>query len=114
MVADGECAAVLLQKLQNDAENEEAEDAEDAAAAQQGTYDYLLSMQLYSLTTEKVAQLQSEAEQMEAEVTRLKTLTGKDMWADDLELFLQVGALGGMPVNHACLHPSMAPLPAPA
>ena len=83
---------LLLQKQQNDAENEEAEDEEEVAAAQQGTFDYLLSMQLYSLTAEKVAQLQSEAEQMEAEVARLRALTGKDMWANDLELFMQVGA----------------------
>jgi DNA topoisomerase-2 len=72
------------------AEAEEGEEGEEEVAEAGGSYDYLLSMPMYSLTAEKVAALQAEAEQQEAEVARLRNLTGKDMWADDLELFLQV------------------------
>lgn len=47
-------------------------------------YDYLLSMPLSSLTSEKVAALMHERSSKESELTRLRAKSEQDMWQDDL------------------------------
>lgn len=74
---------------------EEPEDSEGnpSAAAEAGSYDYLLSMPINSLTLEKVQALQQEAEETRGEVERLRATTEKQMWSDDLDAFLQARLL---------------------
>jgi hypothetical protein len=69
----------------------EAEGGEAAAAAakfQKESYDYLLSMQIWSLTYEKVQALQGDADTAAAEVARLEQADIRSMWIEDLENFL--------------------------
>lgn len=67
---------------------EEEEDPVDAS----GSYEYLLSMSLSSLTLEKVNALQEEAEERRIEVERLCATTEAAMWRDDLDAFAEAYA----------------------
>ena len=69
-----------------------ADGAEGAkgGAAKGASYDYLLSMALWSLTYEKVAALQEEADAAAAEVARLSGADIRQMYMDDLDAFLEV------------------------
>lgn len=49
-----------------------------------GSYNYLLSMQLYSLTHEKLEELKSLIESKKAELNEVKSTTIQQMWLDDL------------------------------
>lgn len=73
---------------------EQSDDAEveggATAAPHAVSYDYLLSMAIWSLTFEKVVKLQEEAAVAAAEVTRLEAADIRQMWDDDLEAFLEV------------------------
>lgn len=82
------------------AADDEPEDSEGGAAAETGSYDYLLSMSINSLTMEKVQGLQSEAEETRDHVERLRATTEKQMWLDDLDAFLLVRA--GPPRGSCC------------
>eukprot|EP00798_Chlamydomonas_sp_ICE-L_P004493 gene4493-14649_t len=66
------------------------DDAEEAAAtaAANASYDYLLSMPIYSLTLEKVDSLLGDMAGQEEIVTDLRTTTAKRMWAIDLDAFM--------------------------
>ncbi len=55
-----------------------------------GSYDYLLSMSIYSLTKEKIAALREEAAKAAQRVEYLATITGKEMWELDLDAFEKV------------------------
>ena len=73
------------------AEDAEGEEGAAAAAPVRGaSYDYLLSMAIYSLTEEKIQSLQAEADTQQARVQYLLTTTCRQMWHDDLDAFLQV------------------------
>lgn len=68
-------------------ENEEnvesvSEEIEEASVKD---YDYLLGMPLWSLTYEKVAELQKEHKEKNDELERLKKVTIYEMWVDDLK-----------------------------
>ncbi|GLC69283.1 hypothetical protein PLESTF_000811300 [Pleodorina starrii] len=60
---------------------------EQEAAANKAGYDYLLSMSIHNLTLEKIAELQAEAAKAAARVEYLASITGRDMWAEDLGTF---------------------------
>jgi DNA topoisomerase-2 len=64
-----------------------AED-EEGAEPEQGSYEYLLSMSLSSLTLEKVQALKAESDEKEAEVAGLRGTTEAEMWRRDLDGFL--------------------------
>jgi len=49
-----------------------------------GSYNYLLSMQLYALTHEKLEELKSLIESKKAELAEVKNKTIQQMWLDDL------------------------------
>lgn len=49
-----------------------------------GSYSYLLSMQLYSLTHEKLEELKSLTESKKAELNEVNSTTIQQMWLDDL------------------------------
>jgi len=72
------------------ADDEEADGAAavDGAPAEGATFDYLLSMPLWSLTLEKVSDLQSEHGSKAAEVARLRATTPSELWRADLDGFL--------------------------
>ena len=52
-----------------------------------GNYDYLIRMPIYSLTKEKVEELLQEKEAKIKELTILKAKTDKDLWEADLGVF---------------------------
>lgn len=51
-------------------------------------YDYLLSMQIYNLTWEKVQKLLNDKELKEADLRQLAAKTPKDLWKEDLQALL--------------------------
>ena len=50
-----------------------------------GSYDYLLNMNIRSLTAAKYASLLDEIKRAKADLDELKTMTPKDMWLKDLD-----------------------------
>lgn len=48
-------------------------------------YDYLLSMPLSSLTSEKISALNEEASNTETKLANIKNTTASDLWREDLE-----------------------------
>ena len=85
----------LLAKTKNPAaqptpsNGEEAVDGEEVVV-EGGSYEYLLSMSLSSLTHEKVESLRAEAEEQRAAVELLRNTTEQQMWRHDLEEFLEM------------------------
>lgn len=71
-------------------ETEEGEAEGDTTGRERG-YNYLLSMPIWSLTHERVQKLQAEAASQADLVRRLTATTNRQMWAQDLEEFVQVG-----------------------
>jgi len=53
-----------------------------------GTYDYLLHMQIQSLTEEKLEELLTEREQKEKELAALEKTTKQQLWDQDIESFI--------------------------
>lgn len=68
---------------------EEAEEEADASA-ESASYDYLLSMPIWSLTLERVEALKEDAETQAAHVQRLRGTTAEIMWEEDLDEFVKV------------------------
>ena len=67
-------------------DKDEHSEAEDSVP--DGTdYDYLLSMQIYSLTVEKVAELVRQVEAKKTEIDQLLALSPIDLWNRDLDAF---------------------------
>ncbi|GLI60786.1 hypothetical protein VaNZ11_003019 [Volvox africanus] len=64
----------------------EDDNDQDSGVARPG-YEYLLSMSIHSLTLEKIAALQAEAAKAAARVEYLSSITGRQMWAEDLDAF---------------------------
>ncbi len=50
-----------------------------------GSFQYLLAMSIYSLTTEKMAELKSEISSLKAELDYFKQVSEKTLWSKDLE-----------------------------
>ena len=79
------------------AEDEEGSDAEEdstrstdverAQSLSSKSYDYLLSMQIWSLTFEKVEQLTAEKNKKVDELASLKNTSPREMWRRDLDDF---------------------------
>ena len=72
-------------RLKSQKKVESEESSEEGGESDQGTYEYLLSMSLSSLTLEKVQALKAEAQEKEAEVVTLRNTTEADMWRADLD-----------------------------
>ncbi|KAI9145964.1 DNA topoisomerase [Paraphysoderma sedebokerense] len=66
----------------------ETEQEEDDNAETSGGYDYLLSMQIWNLTWEKVEQLKQEVADKKAELDYVLSLSPKQMWEIDLDTLL--------------------------
>ena len=48
------------------------------------TYNYLLGMQLYTLTYEKIRELKKQMKNKKAEYKQLKELSASDIWRNEL------------------------------
>jgi hypothetical protein len=48
-------------------------------------FDYLIRMQLISLSFEKIKELELERDSKQTQLTVLKSKTDKDLWKDDLD-----------------------------
>lgn len=64
-------------------------DEEAGEVVKSNDYDYLLSMQLWSLTSEKVERLRLERDEKQCELDDLLGTTVKEMWYRDLDAFEQ-------------------------
>ena len=53
-------------------------------------YDYLVKMQLVSLSSEKIKELQNQRDSKEKELSILQSKTEKDLWKDDLHSILKL------------------------
>lgn len=72
------------------AEGEDEEDEENEPTSEDdksSDYDYLLSMQLWSLTLERVNKLKKQLEEKEDELRRMKSVHPADLWERDLDAF---------------------------
>lgn len=69
-------------------DNSDADTSADSTNA--NDFDYLLNMSLSSLTTDKIDELQSDAEQKEKELRRIQATTPEDLWRNDLEKLSKV------------------------
>jgi DNA topoisomerase-2 len=75
----------------SEGDDEESEDAVETAKSDD--YDYLLSMQLWSLTAEKVERLKRDRDEKQRELDELLGTTVKEMWFRDLDAFEQEWAV---------------------
>ena len=50
-------------------------------------YDYLLSMQMRSMTAAKLDELQREIDKLKAKIAELEGKSEKDLWREDLDNF---------------------------
>ena len=51
------------------------------------SYDYLLGMQMRTMTVKKLGDLKKEAEKLELELQKIDKTSPKDMWVQDLDVF---------------------------
>ena len=58
--------------------------------SEDGSYDYLLKMDLYKLTHEEIEKLKKEQNDKEIEVGKLEGMTAKDIWRIELDELLNV------------------------
>lgn len=67
-------------KLSFNIDTEDTEDNKD----KESSYDYLVKMQLVSLSSEKIKELQNQRNNKQKELDILQSKTEKDLWKDDL------------------------------
>lgn len=73
--------------LPKTAKGDAHDEPEDSTSDSSTDYDYLLSMPIYSLTAEKVADLLRQLEAKKAEIDQLLALSPVDLWNRDLDAF---------------------------
>ncbi|XP_059649125.1 DNA topoisomerase 2 [Cornus florida] len=64
---------------------EDAEEIDENSEVQASDYEYLLSMQIVTLTYEKVLKISAERDKLNKEVDDLRKATPKSLWIKDLE-----------------------------
>jgi DNA topoisomerase-2 len=69
---------------------DETEDGDENTVVPAKEYDYLLGLPLWSLTYERVQDLQNQKQIKEDELKKLKATPVIDLWISDLERFLEV------------------------
>ena len=60
---------------------------ENNGKSREKTYEYLLSMQMRSMTKKKLDSLKKEVEKLREQIKDIKTKTNKDLWREDLAAF---------------------------
>lgn len=94
-LCDGACVVACGVHPWQQGKKAQAEDGDDEeAVALNVSYNYLLSMPIFSLTWEKVQALEEEAAEQAQQVAYLASTSSKTMWSDDLDKFLEVRLLG--------------------
>ena len=66
------------------------DDDGDESKASNATYEYLLSMQLWSLTHEKIATLEAELDEKRSDLEELERTTPRELWKRDIDHFLEM------------------------
>ncbi|GAB5354226.1 hypothetical protein AAMO2058_000101500 [Amorphochlora amoebiformis] len=79
--------ALFPKNKKSDDEDEENEEADEKSLS--SGYDYLLGMQLWSLTLEKIQKLEAELEEKTQDLEELEATTHKQLWSRDIDEFLQ-------------------------
>lgn len=69
--------------------NSRKESSDDGGDSDVGSYDYLIRMQLISLSAEKITELETERDRKQRELDTIRSKTERDLWRDDLENLLQ-------------------------
>lgn len=77
-----------MRKRSKGKKQEEDDDDVSSSKALQASYDYLLSMPLWSLTMEKVSELCGERDKHAEDLEVLRATSPKEMWNQDLDAFL--------------------------
>ncbi|KUI63803.1 DNA topoisomerase 2 [Cytospora mali] len=83
-----------VRKVRNTDEEMDQDDEDEAEELESnvpgsGDYDYLLSMPIYSLTSERLERLKKQIAAKKAEHDELEKLNEKDLWCRDLNDFLE-------------------------
>lgn len=73
----------------DDDEDEEIPDDVENPLKNNANYDYLLGMQIWSLTLERYQRLLKDCRNKEEELNTLLKKTPKDLWNEDLDIFLE-------------------------
>jgi Type IIA topoisomerase (DNA gyrase/topo II, topoisomerase IV), A subunit len=73
-------------KLSFNIDTDDTDDTQD----KEKSYDYLVKMQLVSLSLEKIKELQNQTDSKQAELGILQSKTHKDLWKDDLHSILKL------------------------
>ncbi|KAI0022529.1 DNA topoisomerase [Xylariomycetidae sp. FL0641] len=83
--------AKTAEEEEEDEGGENVENVENSEEADEiaGGYDYLLSMQVYSFTEERLARLNDQIAKKKAEHDELEALSEKDLWCKDLDDFVE-------------------------
>lgn len=68
-------------------EDDEGDEKKKKEKKNEPSYDYLLSMKIWSMTLEKVEVLKKEIEKVEKKMEILKAKTSTDLWREDLDKF---------------------------
>ena len=79
----------LIHSNQNKEDEETESENESRFKVSPKEYDYLLSMPLWSMTIEKVEELENQKRTKEDELNRLKTMKLTDMWKLDLDKLVE-------------------------
>jgi len=76
---------IIVNKKSKDQVIKQLEPIDKILPDENGQFDYLLRMPIYSLTTEKMAELKDKIREQKALLTKYKTAKVQDMWKEDLE-----------------------------
>lgn len=79
----------LQGRSKNDEEDDIDDDASDVSSSSGHDFNYILGMPLWNLTKEKKDELLKQRDNKKEELDLLKGKSDKDLWEEDLELFLK-------------------------
>ena len=84
---------------------------EDKESSSKMNFDYLLSMPLYSLTKDKIEELQKKITEKKEQIKHLEGLTEADIWLQELEAFEEVYRKELTSKGYPMEHPSKTGIP---
>jgi len=74
-------------------------------------FDYLLSMPLYSLTKDKIEELQKKITEKKAQIKHLEDMTEADIWMQELDAFEEVYKKELTSKGYPLAHPTKSGIP---
>lgn len=84
---------------------------EDKESSSKMNFDYLLSMPLYSLTKDKIEELQKKITEKKEQIKHLEGLTEADIWLQELDAFEEVYRKEMTSKGYPLSHPSKTGIP---